>query len=446
MKIGFLVPREIFYEKIKEVMEASFIQHKADFLLYDNYTDAPELLKDRQTNFDAIIFGGVAPMEYAGERLPQQTIWSAISKSSSSLLRAMMEARQKGWNLARISYDSYSRSFLKEVYDEIRFNGGVDFECLTTGIISHESSRNESCFEFHSRRYEEGKTDGCITVLYRVHKMLMEKRIPCVLAFPTKNSIRQQVEFVTQLHSARKLNSGSIAVGLINVDLPAEYSAALQSEYQFMVERTNILKQIYRFSEQLQGTVVELSPREFMILSTREIMEIATEEYSSWDIFSWIKNNSFQTVSIGVGYGKTVAAAKKNAGKAIIRSLKHKKNSAYVVEDDGKVVGPCFGKTENPESANGADLPPVDEKLLKISDKCKLSVNTIQKIYFFVHCLKNRQFYPDELAAYLNISRRSADRILEKLEENGYAFVAGRRMINPRGRPVRVMQIFFDAD
>jgi len=427
-------------------MATTFPQHIAEYIIYDNYTNVPKLLENHQKRFDAIIFGGVAPMEYAAERIPQQTIWSAISKSSSSLLRAMMEAEQKGWNLMRISYDSYSRSFLNEIYDEIGLNGKPGFSGPTTGIISHETSRNESSFDFHYRNFREGKIDGCITVLYRVHEMLLEKKIPSVFAYPTKNSIRKQIEFVMQLYSARNASPGNMAICLIYVNWPEEYSSALQFEYQSMIERTNILKQIYRFSEQLQGSVVELSNREYMVLSTREIIEIATEKYRRWDNFSWIKNNSFQTVSIGIGYGKTVAEAKNNANIALTKSLKHKKNIAYLVESSEKEAGPFFIRKDDYGAGIIRTFPSVDERILEVSDRSGLSVNTVQKIYFFVYCLRHRRFCPYDLAHYLNVSVRSTNRILEKLENSGYAFVVGKHMKKPRGRPTRIITISFDSE
>lgn len=445
MKIGFVIPRHTYYEKTHAVMEKDYPQHKAEYLLYDNYTEAPDLLRQCREHLDAVIFGGVGPMEYTAERLPQQAIWSAIPKSSSALLRALMEAEQRGWDLARLSFDSYSPDFLGEVYEEIGFPEGKHRAFYTTGIISHEVSRNESTLHFHSGLFSRGETDGCITVLYWVHKKLTEEKIPSILAYPPKNSIRQQVEFVMQLHAARNSLPENIAVCLISIDFPAEYSAALQSDYQFMIDRTNILKQVYRFSEQLMGTVVELSPREFMILSTREVIEIATGQYQCWEIIDWMQNNSLQAMSIGAGCGSTVAAARKNAGKAMMKSLNYKKNTVHVLESSEKIIGPFFGKKAPPTARDSIADPHVLEKLLRVADRSKLSVNTVHKIYYFVQCLQHRHFVPKELADFLNISRRSTDRILEKLENSGYAFVTGRRMNKTSGRPVRIMQVHFDG-
>lgn len=49
-------------------------------------------------------------------------------------------------------------------------------------------------------------------------------------------------------------------------------------------------------------------------------------------------------MSIGAGCGSTVAAARKNAGKAMMKSLNYKKNTVHVLEGSEKIIGPFFGK------------------------------------------------------------------------------------------------------
>ena len=451
MKIGFIIPQEPllrnkYYLKAKAVMEEDYPRHKLVCLFYDNYIEAPELLKGRQETLDAVIFGGAGPMEYTAERLPQKTIWSCIPKSSSALLRALMEAKQRGWNLDRISFDSYSREFLQEVYGEINRAKSDICEFLTTGIISHEVSQNESTLNFHTHNYRSKAVDGCITVLFWVNKALTQKQIPNMLAYPTKNTIRQQIHVVEQLYRARKSLSGNMAICLISLDLPKEYSLAMADGYQFMVERTNILKQIYRFSEQVKGTVVELSTRESAVISTRNIVEIATETYHTWELLDWMYSNSVYTISVGVGYGETVADAKENAGRALLKAMSQEKNAAYVVLDSEEVYGPFLGKKDvSPGKTAGRD-PYLDAKLLKVAEMSNLSVETVYKLHSFVQNRQNRYFISSELATFLNISKRSADRILERLERHGYATVTGRRMHKGSGRPMRVLLLDLNSD
>lgn len=436
----------MYYTKTKAVMEEDYPAHKPIYFFYDNYVEAPELLGGRQEDLDAVLFGGSGPMEYTAERLPQKTIWSCIPKSSSALLRALMEAGQRKWKLERICFDSYSREFLQEVYGEINYTEVDIRKHLTTGIISHEVSQNERALEFHIRNFESGLVDGCVTVLFYVHKALTREKIPNILAYPTKNMIRQQIHVVEQLYQARRSLPGNMAVCLVSLDLPKEYSMALQSDYQFMIERTNILKQIYRFSEQVKGTVMELSPHESIVITSREIMEIATENYRAWELLDWMHNNSVRTMSVGVGYGETVAAAKQNAARALSKAMKHEKNSAYVALDSEQFDGPFRARKDAAACKNDRTEHHVDVKLLKVAEMSNVSVDTVYRLYRFVHGRQNRSFIPRELAVFMNIGKRSADRLLERLERSGYATVIGRRMNKGSGRPTRIMQLDFNIE
>ena len=442
MKIGFVIPSNIYLNKAQAVMK-EFPQHKAAYYLYNNYTEAPELLKNHQEELDAVLFGGAGPMEYSADRLLQKTIWSAIPKSGSALLRALMEAEQRKWDLSRISFDSYSQEFLKEVYGEIEYADSVDF--FTTGVLFHENCQNETSLEFHLNKYKNKRVDGCITVLSTVYQKLKQLKVPTILAFPTKNVIRQQIRFVEQLYQSRPSSAEHVAICLVEIHLPAAYSVAGHSDYQFMLDRSKIMKQVYRFTEQIKGAVMEISPREFVITSTRKAIEAATEHHNHWELLNWMCRDNLQTLSLGIGYGNYAATAKDYANQAFLCALKHKKNTAFI-SDGELLLGPFWGKKNVVEPAHdGSVAPDAEEKFSKIAEITALSVNTVYKLYAFAQTCQKRSFVPQELAAYLNISKRSADRILEKLESKHYAQITGRRMNKSGGRPVRLIRLDFST-
>ena len=51
---------------------------------------------------------------------------------------------------------------------------------------------------------------------------------------------------------------------------------------------------------------------------------------------------------------------------------------------------------------------------------------------------------PAELAHYCKMSLRSMNRLLVKLEENGYVQVVGKQPSSGSGRPSRIIKINFD--
>ena len=70
-----------------------------------------------------------------------------------------------------------------------------------------------------------------------------------------------------------------------------------------------------------------------------------------------------------------------------------------------------------------------------------IGASLADEISTFVQRKNNGTFFTAELAEELHISFRTAARIVEKLEQNGYIVEVGRSVLNGRGRPTRVFQL-----
>ena len=68
--------------------------------------------------------------------------------------------------------------------------------------------------------------------------------------------------------------------------------------------------------------------------------------------------------------------------KAMMKSLNYKKNTVHVLEGSEKIIGPFFGKKAPLTVRDSIADPHVLEKLLRVADRSKLSVNTVQNILF----------------------------------------------------------------
>jgi predicted ArsR family transcriptional regulator len=117
-----------------------------------------------------------------------------------------------------------------------------------------------------------------------------------------------------------------------------------------------------------------------------------------------------------------------------------------VALDSEQLDGPFWGRKDAATCKKDQREPHVDEKLLKVAEVSNLSIDTVNKLYHFVHNRQSRSFIPQELANFLNIGKRSADRLLERLEHTGYATIIGRRMNKGSGRPTRIMQIDLNSE
>ena len=75
--------------------------------------------------------------------------------------------------------------------------------------------------------------------------------------------------------------------------------------------------------------------------------------------------------------------------------------------------------------------------------KTGLSSLTLHRVISVIQQKNTNSISAEELAFFLNVTVRSASRILSKLEASGAAIVAQQRQLNLRGRPTKIYTINF---
>ncbi len=436
MKIAFIAPPSPFplCDKLKSLIEADFPHIQVEYLLYDKFEDVPGLIDGRQEEFEAIVFGGQVAMVYANARLQRKTLWLQLPRAGSTILCALLNAVRMGWDVTKLSFDSYDDILLREIYQELGYDLG-DRKFLTFRGDMMRSSYSEDVFRFHENNCRTQKATGCITGLYKVHTRLTEAKLPSLLLIPTRSVMREQLNFIQQFHRAKQDAKGQISVVLITIDFPSDHSVMRESGDLFILEKMKITQQVYRYAGQLQATVLEASLRDYLLFSTKEMIEIETQHYKHFNLLEWIERDTLYNVSIGIGHGDTVAISKSNAVTAMLRAKKHDRSTAYVCTGDGDFLGP-FSNGSAPKKKIK-----IDDKLLNVAETTGISVNTIYKLHCFLLSNPKKNFTSQELAEGLAISKRSTDRILQTLEQKGFVNIIGKRIINESGRPSRLISI-----
>jgi DNA-binding MarR family transcriptional regulator len=95
-----------------------------------------------------------------------------------------------------------------------------------------------------------------------------------------------------------------------------------------------------------------------------------------------------------------------------------------------------------PDSSDIGIVDTIADPLFKvISQASGLSINNIYRLHCIKEKTKKDSFTSGELAEEFGNTRRSMNRLIEKLEKAGYAVVAGSRMMADTGRPSRVIQL-----
>ena len=185
--------------------------------------------------------------------------------------------------------------------------------------------------------------------------------------------------------------------------------------------------------------MVEVGLRQYLLFCTKSILETETQNFQNLFILSDVSKNTSSTISIGIGYGITVREAKYNAQKGMKKAINSNGDKAFIVYNK-KVIGPIVSTEKKLE--NNTQLF-IDEKYNLIASNTNISVNTIFKLHCIIDETKKKTFTSLELANHLDITPRSMNRIINKLESNNYSKIIGKKVISKAGRPSRIIELLF---
>lgn len=435
MKIVFVVS-ENFLPLIQKAVDGLWPGIQAEYLLYSDYKECPGLIRGRQTQWDGIIFAGKAPCFYCEKYLRPEVPWTYFPGESGTLMRALLVASGQGWDLTRLSMDSYDLDMIAGSYEDIGLDAGAVRDLLYLGDVT-DMSHNARAINFHLHNLEANKATACVTRLYTVWRELKRERVPVVFAGPTQSSIHEQISFLRRLHDLQSAGASRFTVFLISIDYPAEYTLSLIGEYQCAAERLRLGARIYRYAESVGATALEISSREYIIFSEQPHIQWEAGGLARLELLDTLADSASLTIHIGVGCGETLPAAKELAIKARLRSQKEPGSSAYCLLANG------VGQRILPERKIVSRVE-MDERLLRVARRSGVSLQTVYRIYAFVTDRGNELFTARELAANMGVSVRSANRLIEKLEEARFVKVSGQAPTAEKGRPSRLL--LFDPE
>lgn len=397
-----------------------------------------QYLQVQESYFDAVIFSGKIPYDIINHAMHSKNPWVYIDKSHYQLQSLLLGIALKGdFDPLNISIDCFGEKAITKAFTEVNIMPNqYRFYAMEPDIF--KSDFIEDIIKFHRHNYWKNKVSVCITEITSVYDTLRNDGIPCILSLPSRDDLHNAAQKL-ELKIRSRINASSQIIAIaIEIDLPNEYSLLLENDYQMMAEKIKVTEKIYLFAQRIQATVVEIGKRGYLLFSTKTILENETQNLHHMALLDDISSTTMSTISLGIGYGITAREANYNANLGMIKAQKGGGNLCFAV-NEGNFIGPILNTIRTKDSNNTK----IDNNFLTISEATGIGIDTIFKIQCFIDQQKNI-FTPNELAAYLEISKRSVDRILDRLESCGYMKIIGKKSESGYGRPSRIVKISFD--
>jgi len=402
-------------------------------------TPAIAHIKDNEDHYDGMLFTGPIPYDLVNAAIFSHKPWVFVARGREQLAGAMLRASLiEGLDARRLSIDSFKEEEIRSYLEEIGM-GGCDHDMrFFEGDIYARDFLDELA-AFHEQSVRARNASLCVTAVSAVHEELLRRGVPCVILDPSIDGVRSALDRLMEKQRSR-IREGSQLVALsIEQDLPNEYALVRENEYLMSLETMKITEEVYLFAQRIQAAVVERELGRFLLFTTRNLLEFETEGLERLSLLTARKDLRFGTLSVGIGYGETAREAKYNASLGLLRARKGGGNQAFKVENG--VYSEPIRPASQPDKEYAAGL--IDGAFQKAADTAGISLNSIMKLQWIMDRENTDSFTAKDLADLYGISLRSMHRLLEKLENTGYATVAGRNIRTAKGRPSRILRLDF---
>ncbi|MFJ8460940.1 hypothetical protein ACIQ57_17615 [Lysinibacillus xylanilyticus] len=398
-----------FMERINSIAQ-NIENIQLEFYLYNQPTEAPVLLKEIKP-CDALLFGGTLPYLHTQSALSAMPIpWNYIKQDETTISTTLLSLiANHAVPLNRISIDVMNPAIVENVLTEIEYRDPKPY--IQPISITKPT---QSILQHHIALWEANSIDFIITSIHSVFDELQTLQIPAMRMLDATNSIIQCLEETKSRSLLTKSESVKAVVGLlqapenrpIDVNMLTQITAATHSTY----------KQITAYS--------------FELYTTAGHLQRALEKENLQNLLQ----QTSKPFKLAFGYGHSIFEAHQHAKNALSFA---KPCEIYILDEHKNLLGPF------PNSEARLALKTDDPSVLQMAKQTSLSPLNISKIINFSRERQSAQFTSHNLAEYLQVTRRTTERIIKKLVDNGYAKVVGEEMTHQQGRPRTIYELNF---
>ncbi len=355
---------------------------------------------------DVVFYSGGLPYYFSAEARKKLTIPSLYMEQDEMMIAVSLLSivHNKKIPLEHLSVDVLDACFFSNVLKNI---GAPQAKHHVIDFVSMLPSDFDICkiVRFHQDLYESGQTKMALTSIYSVYDKLVELGVPAQrMIDPSKALIRGLLEAKAEAEMMKK-HAATIAVCHMSLK--------------------NSDPKVESLAKSIQASVQRRGDSAVSLFCTRgDIENIINTHGFRLFLQSWEGH-----AAIGFGYGETVSDAEEHAMIAQ-RFADHEKTScAYILTEMKELYGPYPGDVKFQSLVN------VHPELVKLAKAIKISPANLSKIIQFSQNRQTHQFTAADLSAYMQVTRRSAERMIKKLVDHGSIKVVGEEMTYTQGRP-----------
>lgn len=428
MKVGIIGPSDSGY-KIKQYISKIDKEIEVKLYIREKAIQALDVIESCELECDAIIFTGCGVAEAVKSKYEIKKPNSFVSRGGTSIMKAFWEVRNANMSLERFSIDVVENKILEDILNEIDINSKEVFSLP----FSSEIDEMEYA-KWHIDLFENNKIDVMLTGFAGVYNELKKEGYPVFRLEATGPLIRVCYDKIKSKYALNKAQHSQIGVEILSL---IDYKGNNDNYYSNMIKKSELDKVIVEYVRNIQGSLFNFGRDEYIVFAHRGAIDDEINYNKLFKLQKDIKSRGF-SLGIGIGIGNTAYQAESNGYKALKRCLNSKDFEIYLIDEEDIIKGPLGSDNEISYS-----LVASEEYLIEISEKTGLSCESIAKIMAISETRQSKVYDTKELADYLDISDRSARRILNKIVEAELGRVYAKETSKGGGRPKNLIEVLF---
>lgn len=403
-----------------------------NFHFYKCLPELEVLFLEHAHKYDGIAFSGQIPYLHIQSKFPNET--NFIPRTFFDILQ-----RDFYYKMAEIQYNDKNFSWKECVIDFIYHENNYldlkewlpadDFPYILSDTIDIFGQQNayDIVSERHLSLWREKKVRYSFTRLTNLHQYLKADHIEPILVVPTEYSMSIVLtKLIKEIELVQLTNSQVVTGHLI-------FSTPQNDAHEIEYRQIALYKSILDFNRELGIPLITFkSAIHYEIITNYIDLLTITNNLKSCSLTNFLEKELPFKVKIGWGIGKTLDESRLQAEKATT-FCQAGFTQSYVLTKENQVIGPLDGQSE---LATICDLA-----LNEVAEDTHLALFQLQKVSAVLEKLKTDEVIAEDLAVHLSISIRTANRMLNRLHETGYATVIDKKLLHVKGRPPKVYKV-----
>lgn len=274
------------------------------------------------------------------------------------------------------------------------------------------------------------RIDRVITRFTNLAGQLAEEGLPVEVLFPCKATMLEQFRLLQNSLQDMQLTNTLTVFGIVCCS--HEVNEAELDRLESLLHEFNGHTGMALVIRRIEGG--------FELATSNQVLVDITQNYTNCQLTHFLHSRMPQEgICVGWGVERDIAGAYQNSAVALRESQRSPEHHAFMVGLQKEQTGPLVSG----RSITVGNIP--GEEAAKLGQMLGISPRNLQKLFNLSQKRKASYFSSGDLAYYLNITPRSANRILAKLVNAGGARMAHNTQSASRGRPSKVYQVDFDA-